>query len=211
MGPLAALPIPPDYSPGVARCGAAQRDRQCPLTGQLRFWGLDPRALMGKPHLRPLQQAVGRYVRDTSRFAPANLRITIRNTHVVDGPYPLLSLDEPHHVLLLAIRVDPHGPPLAPEHPIGHAPRRTVLAELAVVLPIPAAPVQSPVPFSARSRPADREERGSPSPRLVNAPAGCVASVRSSLQLAGFSAEAANIAVAARRPTTIRTYDSRLE
>lgn len=89
--------------------------------------------------------------------------------------------------------------------------RGAVLTKPAAVSASSLATPRPTVPVSTGTGSPHTRQHGHSSPGRSVPSTSCVVSVRSIFQAAGFSAEAADIAAAARRPGTLKTYDSRLE
>lgn len=126
------------------------------------------------------------------------------------GGHPLLPMDGPCYVLVSAVRTNSHGPTQTPGHTGGPPTCRPVLNEPAVVSTASAASERPPLPVPTGAGPHPAEWCTSP-PGPGLPVASWMTSVGLSLQAAGFSAETTDIAAAARRPTTLKTYDSHLE
>lgn len=156
-------------------------------------------ALLGKLHLRSTWQASHGHVHNG--HLPT---FVMRYPTPTAGGTDALSVDGSLNVCLPAIKPPPHGLEMASWHHYGPSPDFVMLAEPAMILAPATAPGGSAIHVLTGPVASHAAERQTPTFQPGQPPSGCLAYVRLSMQAAGFTAEVADLAEAARHSSAIK-------
>ncbi|PIK33469.1 hypothetical protein BSL78_27421 [Apostichopus japonicus] len=210
MGPARPLRLPSDRPTGVPPSRERQYTGRRTVQGVSRQWGMGALPNVVRPHIPPVRQAVRRHVRDGQERQTPDVLLQIPRPAGLEDRRPSRLMGGPLHVRLSPTGITPQNSHDASGRGSGHAFDRTLLAQSSMV-PTHHRNAGGPtiqIP-TGRQAPLPTERPHNP-PRHHEPPSSCVETLRLSLQTAGFPPEVADIAVDARRQSTVKTYDSRL-
>ena len=183
----------------------------CSVERSLQQQRLDAVSDLGSTHLSSLRKTSGGYVCDGGKHSTSNVLLQeVSPTSLEDRCLRVL-LDRVMDVRLPSMVPNPQSF----VNPEGHRsrldPGSALLAESTVVSPSSGTPSGPSPQVPGNEASTDSEEGPSLVPRSSVSSSYCLEVVRNRLQAEGLPSEIANMAALARRSTTTRTYDSRLD
>ena len=172
--------------------------------------GMVPGSSMGRSHFSTIRQTSRGSFRHSRQRQAASLRFPSVPPKSLGTGRPVAGLVRPVSLRLPA--VEPHSQSPDQADKLSHITDLggTMLAKTTLVPAPSAAPGRQPVQVPAEDQSTLSVARQSVLPGRQNPPVSCLASIRHKLRSEGLSEEAVGIAAAARRPSTLHVYNSRV-
>lgn len=210
MGPPHLLPESRHLAEGQPPCRETECLRGCTVQGPIQHQRVVNVSDLGGPCFQPLRAPPRGPVRLSRKPQASDVLYQVHLPSSLGNGRSGDSLDQPLDLRISSSVPDPHDSPQI--HPIE---RRndtscTLLAEPALVSSDTTTPRRSPVQVPNECETPISEERPDPPSRPRLPPLNSVEVVHRQVQERGVSSRAADFAVLARRPSTSKTYNSRL-
>ena len=182
----------------------------CPVQRQAGPERMGVSSTVGRPHLQPVRSPVRRPLCISRQPQTSDFLHQVPSSNGLGSGRSFTRLGRPVDIRLPPSPAHLQNSNQVPSVEGGHASSGSVLAETAVVSTTSTASGGSTIQISSRSETPISEEGPGLPPRPAGAPIDCVEIVNNRLQKRGLSKKTAEFAALARRPSTTRTYNSRL-